>query len=125
MKGVTTYLLLIAFTASLLGNLLLLADYALHTDYYANVLCENNDEPERKCNGKCQLGKTTETEDFSDFTFPKLTDFSFDSIEAKITESLQNPFFFYENRTNFYHLTIPVSDFVFGVFHPPQFEIVA
>lgn len=125
MKGVTTFILLLAFSASLLGNLVVLADYALRTDYYTNVLCENKDQPERKCNGKCQWTKTTETKELSDFTFPKLIEFSFDCVEAKDAETLQKPFLFYNKPIKFYQLTIPISDFIFGVFHPPQFKIVA
>lgn len=31
--------------------------YIVNYDYIANVLCENKDIPEMKCNGKCYLSK--------------------------------------------------------------------
>lgn len=34
-----------------------LASYIINYDYIANVLCENKDVPEMKCNGKCYLSK--------------------------------------------------------------------
>lgn len=125
MKSVTTYFLLLAFSTSLLVNLVVLADFVVRTDYYANVLCENKDKPERKCNGKCQLAKTTENENIDDFTFPKLIDFSFDCVEAKAEKTLQKPLFFVTRTATFYVLTIPINDFSFGFFHPPKFKIVA
>lgn len=32
-------------------------DYAIRYDYYVNVLCENKDNSEMKCNGTCQLSE--------------------------------------------------------------------
>lgn len=32
-------------------------EYALNYDYIVNELCENRDEPEMQCNGKCYLTK--------------------------------------------------------------------
>lgn len=31
--------------------------YQWQYDYFANVLCENQDQPELHCNGKCQLAE--------------------------------------------------------------------
>jgi hypothetical protein len=35
----------------------LFADYAVRFDYYATELCENKNQPEKKCNGLCQVNK--------------------------------------------------------------------
>jgi len=40
-----------------LYNIGMLTDYALRYDHYKNVLCENQDTPELKCNGKCQFAQ--------------------------------------------------------------------
>ncbi len=32
-------------------------DYVIHYDYIVNMLCENKDNPEMHCNGKCHLSK--------------------------------------------------------------------
>lgn len=34
-----------------------LLNYGLHYERYAQELCENKEDVERKCNGKCQLAK--------------------------------------------------------------------
>jgi len=36
---------------------LIYAYYAIHKDYISQELCENKDQPELKCNGKCHLTK--------------------------------------------------------------------
>ncbi len=33
------------------------AEYVINYDYIVNVLCENKDKPELKCDGKCYLSK--------------------------------------------------------------------
>jgi len=34
-----------------------MVNYWIQYDYYKNVLCENKDKPELKCNGTCHLAK--------------------------------------------------------------------
>jgi hypothetical protein len=34
-----------------------IAEYIMNYDYIANVLCENKDKPQLKCDGKCYLAK--------------------------------------------------------------------
>lgn len=50
-------IVLISYTIGLLGPVLPIMDYMLRYDYYANVLCENRDKPELKCNGTCKLAQ--------------------------------------------------------------------
>lgn len=38
-----------------LFNSYILADYMLNTEYYATVLCKNQDKPALNCKGKCSL----------------------------------------------------------------------
>jgi len=54
MKSVV--LILVAFTM-LFKPLWPVVDYVANYEYIINVLCENKDKPELKCNGKCYLGK--------------------------------------------------------------------
>lgn len=49
-------ILLVALTM-LLKPLWPVADYIVNYDYIVNVLCENKDEPELQCDGKCYLSK--------------------------------------------------------------------
>ncbi len=41
----------------MLSKLFLVTNYLYQYDYYINVLCENKDKPELKCNGTCHLAK--------------------------------------------------------------------
>ncbi|MFK7969799.1 MAG: hypothetical protein AB8F95_05500 [Bacteroidia bacterium] len=50
-------LMLICYVLVLLGPAIPLIDYGIRYDYYANVLCENKDRPELKCNGTCKLAQ--------------------------------------------------------------------
>lgn len=34
-----------------------IAEYVMNYDYIVNVLCENKDKPQLKCDGKCYLSK--------------------------------------------------------------------
>jgi hypothetical protein len=49
----------LAFVLMMITPLLLrfaiMADYVARYDYYATVLCENQDRPELSCNGKCAM----------------------------------------------------------------------
>jgi hypothetical protein len=47
------FLLLIA--TPLLLRFGIMSNYIIQFDYYANVLCENQNRPEMECNGKCAL----------------------------------------------------------------------
>ncbi len=39
------------------SNSMLLVNYQIQKTYYIEVLCENQDEPEIQCEGKCHLSK--------------------------------------------------------------------
>lgn len=54
MKSVA--ILFIALTM-LLKPLWPIADYIVNYDYIVNVLCENRDQPQLNCDGKCYLSK--------------------------------------------------------------------
>jgi hypothetical protein len=45
------------------SKLIIYADFYLNLDYIAENLCENKDEPELQCNGKCQLMKSLKQEE--------------------------------------------------------------
>jgi len=49
--------LLILLIAPMLSKLFLVTNYIYQYDYYVNVLCENKEKPELKCNGTCHLAK--------------------------------------------------------------------
>lgn len=49
-------ILFVAFTM-LLKPLWPVVEYVMNYDYIVNVLCENKDKPELKCDGKCYLAQ--------------------------------------------------------------------
>ncbi|HKK38197.1 MAG TPA: hypothetical protein VJ949_02140 [Cryomorphaceae bacterium] len=57
MKKVAAISLLILLIAPMLSKLFLVTNYLYQYDYYVNVLCENKEKQELKCNGTCHLAK--------------------------------------------------------------------
>lgn len=49
--------LLCIITLPVMHKVFTIADYVIHQEYIAEVLCINKEEPELKCNGKCHLAK--------------------------------------------------------------------
>jgi hypothetical protein len=49
--------LLFCFLTPILLKVGILSNYLVQYKYYVEVLCENKNKPELKCNGKCQLAK--------------------------------------------------------------------
>jgi len=47
----------------MLTKLFLVGDYLYRYDYYVNVLCENKEKVELKCNGTCHLAKELKAAD--------------------------------------------------------------
>jgi hypothetical protein len=45
------------------SKLVIYADFYLNREYIAENLCENKEEPELQCNGKCHLMKTLKQEE--------------------------------------------------------------
>src|SRR5690554_6571989 len=101
-------------------------DYMVNYDYIVNVLCENKDEPEMECNGKCYLGKelakeqgdsdanpfsgkTSKTEIPLVIISEKISDFTFrtESEIGHIQEAVYRP-------------VLHISLFTSKILHPPQ-----
>ena len=67
MQKAISILLLFLYLAVWLRPYYPYVDYALNTEYFANVLCEQQDKPELKCNGKCSLDKKLEQASKNEF----------------------------------------------------------
>ena len=52
-----SYIILFVALTMLVKPLWPVAEYIMNYDYIANVLCENKDKPELKCDGKCYLSQ--------------------------------------------------------------------
>jgi hypothetical protein len=119
-KKLVPFVLIIVFSASTLSSTFILADYFLRYDYYSRVLCENKAEPEKKCNGKCQLAKQVEVST-SQTPIPELIQFK---CEASVSESSNQALplcikaFIASNfNSNF---SLFKSDLIFKLLRPPQ-----
>lgn len=103
-------------------------EYNLNYDYISKVLCINKDEPELKCNGKCQLAKEIkktlpiETSDKQ----PGLPVIDFDKFPItyyKSNEQRIKPFE-YSNKLNFFtYKTGKTINYIPSVFQPPEFFV--
>ncbi|MGG7037026.1 MAG: hypothetical protein ACI7YS_17800 [Flavobacterium sp.] len=121
MKNIVVLIVFILFMKPVLPVL----EYALNYDYIANVLCENKEKKEMKCNGKChlmkELAKASENEkpissDKKDNTKHEIEVLFF--LEPSITEVNQflssTNFKINHNYSNFYSFLNGCSEF-----HPP------
>lgn len=57
MKALPALILLFSFTWTQFYNSAVIGIYELNTSEYIAEFCENQDEPELECNGKCHLSK--------------------------------------------------------------------
>ncbi|MEO1447961.1 MAG: hypothetical protein AAFV07_00450 [Bacteroidota bacterium] len=55
LRHISLYSLIVLYAAVVFRPLWPCVDYAVHQQYFAEVLCPNKDRPELKCQGKCVL----------------------------------------------------------------------
>lgn len=121
MKIVFTYLLAFAFLLNVGGKLCIYLDFILNQDYIAENLCENQDKPELKCNGKCFLAKELAKEEKkekkeSKVKFEDTKVYFFCSIE-EIYEA--NPLYFEKREHTNVRMQAGSDGYLSKVFHPP------
>lgn len=102
-----------------------LAEYISNYDYIVNVLCENRDQPQLNCNGRCYLAKQLagESEQNQQNPFgenqsqdiPQILDSTFNTDLNAVT------FFFAKNKSGNWHVVnICPHEIVFKISHPPE-----
>lgn len=110
-----------------LRSLVPFIDYAVNYDYIVSELCENKDDVEMACNGKChlmkQIVKTSEDSDSKSplkqssekevLTFYVLADFSF----------LRADQFFFLKKQTFRYTNLYAYSYHQNVYRPPVFII--
>ncbi len=115
-------MLLLFPTFSKLG---MVADYLLNKDYYAKILCENQDKPELECEGKCALMlKIQQTEPIKDFnTIPLelLSKVQFDVFVPTACLVFEIIIFEQFKKANFNSLFFSPSGFSSTLQVPPDF----
>ena len=98
---------------------MIIGQFVLNQDYIAEELCENKEEPELECNGKCYLSKELEkdSERKNDEKTSKLEILLF--CDCKI-ESYETSTDFIVEKSEFSNFLGKLSNgFESGVFHPP------
>jgi hypothetical protein len=101
-----------------------LSNYLVQYKYYVEVLCENKNKPELKCNGKCHLAKELKTVE-EDPEKPELPQRFKDKTEDIFLVHHSSNFIFSESTydTNSYsNYNPPFLSFCFKkkIFQPPE-----
>jgi len=117
-------LIAISLSGTLLLNILYVpltyAFYYLDQSGFIELLCENKDEPELECNGKCHLKKVTQSDTEKSDNLPSVI------LEKELILYLENPIKetaikLFEERTIFdYYVTHYSYTEDYSLFHPPQ-----
>ncbi|QQX78265.1 MULTISPECIES: hypothetical protein [Aequorivita] len=101
-------------------------EYVVNYDYIVNVLCENKDKPEMKCNGKCHLSKELAKEAGAENDNPFNSKTSKTEIpQFIISENIDEYAFAWADEIIIvesidYRPHLNSSLFTSKIFHPPQ-----
>ncbi len=115
---------MVVFGLSPIFKLGLVVNYFIQSDYYANVLCINQDKPKMNCNGKCHLRKEiAQTQRKTDENLPEiiyqlqlsqfvLNEYAFYLLGPEIIVNQDNSFAFVFNQST-------LDGHLNGIFRPP------
>lgn len=126
MRSAVAIFLILVLTFPFGLRLSVFANYAVHYQRYAQELCENRDQPELKCNGKCQLMKELKAVSPSESNepeAPKVPSESMVEISPFVVHYFSLSYLFSEpfiaqpqiEEKSFYSFLLDKS-----VFHPPS-----
>ncbi len=121
MRRIASYFFLIVLTLHTFSQLLVVGKFLYNQDYIAANLCENKDQPELECNGKCHLKKELkkDTKDNhsqeSIVTSETILFYQNNSIEIV----LEAPSFFIKKNRFTHYVGKELSDYNPSIFHPP------
>ena len=73
MRKVIPILLVILYLAAWLKPYYPYVDYVFNKEYFATVLCQNQEKPELKCNGKCHLNRQLKKASKEEFDTVQIT----------------------------------------------------
>ena len=97
-------------------------NFYLNQNYIASTLCENRDNPQLHCNGKCQLQKKLNQQEGKDKQIPdKRNESQIQIISSKTFFARLFAFIAFAVKKQFYSLVSCLHDLQSGsIFHPPQ-----
>jgi hypothetical protein len=112
---------LLAILLQSAGQLVIVVNFKMNQAYIASVLCENKNNPELQCNGKCQLNKKLQQHETTEQQLPpqiKLKEPLLFVDEMAENKHKNNGFFIH----SFLSETTPAlqSGFERVVLHPPE-----
>lgn len=100
--------------------------YAVNYEYISTELCENKDEPEMNCNGKCHLKKELAKEIQQNNPVSESKKINF--VETSLLFCLEilpftfeKTFFEEENQKLVYYSNLYQEENTFSIFHPPVY----
>lgn len=114
-----TILLMFAFAVQVFNRAFVVADYYVNTGHYIEK-CENKDEPDLNCEGKCQVSKKMKEEDKKEQQNPGRKGNNNEVLSSKssyATLALQK-FTIALSPISYYKLFIPTTC-CSEIFHPP------
>lgn len=128
MKIRYTYFFLCLYVVALIRPVIPVIEYSIDFDYISKVLCINKDEPELKCEGKCQLAKeikkTILTETGDGVPVLPVIDFYKFPIAYHTTEQQKFVIFEFLNTSSFSRYKIgETNNYISSIFHPPDFLV--
>ena len=125
MKKIVAILLNAIFSASTLFSAFVVGDYFVRYDYYSTVLCENQEEPELQCNGKCHLALNQPDEQEQEAPLPELVEFEVQAVSNAPDESIAVSPNIYETRAYYFQSKLHHTDFTLQLLRPPQIIVLA
>jgi hypothetical protein len=120
MKKAVAILLNVVFSTSTLFSAFVVADYFIRFDYYSMVLCENQDEPEMECNGKCHLTFNQEEEKNQGIPLPQIEEFHVEAFHAQAAFSVHQTFTMRQKPRVFFVQDFTQMAFVNRLLRPPE-----
>jgi len=124
MRSILSTSMILIFLSPLLVKVGIMADFKVHQDFIAKVLCINKDKPMSNCNGKCILAqKLKKAEEPQKKQLPAILKERLE-INLFLTDILKvhnGSYFKVENNLNpFKNLHLFNSNYSTDVFHPPK-----
>ncbi len=100
-------------------------DYMANYDYIVNTLCENKDQPELECDGKCYLSKELAKEAGTDDENPQNKTSKTEIPQIIISEEIQEFAFLLEtditsSQTTAYQSNLNATLYISEILHPPR-----
>ncbi len=120
MRKVFAYFFFVLLTVQTFHQLIIVGNFLYNQDYIAANFCENIDQPELECNGKCHLKKelTEDTKKNQEDKIVVSENILFLSNEV-IEIILGEPTYLSEKINYSHYLDKNIDGYLSSVFHPP------